>query len=168
MSGPPLREHARNYQLVSRWDAEQPQGSYVAPERPYLEVVFEHRLYRGRSAAALTGADGYSAGAAQLSARLGSPWFAVDGCDFRGDWHDETTVNITPGDHHVDVYLRYDHIDEKSPVRDLTYKRGSAEFSASKDSIHRLHVFFGRFHTTTTLFTEDHRATIRRRSRFVI
>ena len=140
-------------------------GVPFAPTRPYLDVVFEHRLYRGRSAAALTSADGYRESPARLLAPLGKPRFDVDGCYFLGDWNDKATVNIPPGDHQVDVYLSHDYIDEtKSPN---VFKWGGAEFSASKDSVHRLHVFFGRFHTTTTLFTEDGQPTVRRTSRFV-
>jgi hypothetical protein len=167
-SGPRLREQTPNYQRVTRLNEWEPAGSWVAHTRPYLEVVFEHRLYRRGSAAGLTGTDGYSRWPVQHLARLGTPWFAVDGCDFQGDWNYDTTVNIAPGDHHVDVYLRYDHNDEKSPYEVSTYKRGSADFFASEDSIHRLHVFFARIHTTTTYFTEDRRATIRRRRWFAV
>jgi len=75
--------------------------------------------------------------------KLGVPYIAVDGVEQEGDWAAPTRVDITPGNHQIEVYFK---------LKGLPVKRGKgkADFTASDGEV-SVHARFDQYTTTTEI-----------------
>jgi hypothetical protein len=73
--------------------------------------------------------------------KIGVPYIAVDGVEHQGDWAAPTRVEITPGNHRIEVYFK---------LKGLPLKRakGKADFTASQGEV-TVRAHFGQYLTTT-------------------
>jgi hypothetical protein len=86
--------------------------------------------------------------------KLSVPYISVDGVEHAGDWGAQTQMDITPGDHHIEVYLRFKRVPG-------THGRGKADFAVADGDV-SVRAYFGPWLTTTEVNIPG-QARIRRR-----
>jgi hypothetical protein len=77
----------------------------------------------------------------ELGTMLRTPYIAVDGVEHRGNWHNQTRVDIAPGDHHIEVYFRLKGVP-------LQLGKDKADFTVSEGEV-SVRARFGKYLVST-------------------
>jgi hypothetical protein len=83
----------------------------------------------------------------ELGTVFRNPYIALDGVEHRGDWHNETRLDVAPGEHEIEVYFRLKGV----PVK---LGKDKANFTVSEGEV-SVRVRFGKYLISTDVRVPD-------------